>query len=432
MTLSLPLKSYLTKVIKQQAKALGFGAVGIAQARPALTHGRYIQWLEAGYGAEMTYLQRHAHLKTDPRNLLAEARSLICTAHPYPTPQANVNHKTSLPHPGGAYGHIAGYALGQDYHLILREKLGQLAVHLQQAAQQHPQTDQLGVLQWRAVVDSAPLLEREYAVRAGLGWIGKNAMLIHPKLGSQFLLATLLVSWDLIYDAPQPPRNHAPAKVQAPFGGWSVYERCGSCTACIKACPTQAIVSDKHVDSARCIAYLTIEHKGAIAPSLGQKMQQWVFGCDVCQQVCPYNRPLPVSPLGEKHAKVGTVTPQQHAHGKNAQHTTKQHAPSEENRATQGAIAAQQHLPTLLGLDAKAFKRQFGHTPLMRTKRRGVLRNAVIALGNLLAHHRLTPPQRQQAYQALQQAAGDDEPLVRQTAQQYTAALAIPPSARRE
>ncbi len=245
--------------VKRLAQEQGFATCGIASAASPQSLPQYREWLAKGYHGQMDYLASSLPLREDPATLLPGARSAIMVTLGY----------YQEPPPGPK---VARYALGRDYHKVLRAKLRRLAAALEEA-----QPD----ARFRACVDSAPILEREYAHRAGLGWFGKNTMLIDSKRGSWFFLGALLTTLELEPDKPS-------------LGG------CGTCRACIDACPTGAIVHEDgrwQVDARRCISYLTIEHRGPIDPELDAARQGWVFGCDVCQEVCPFNHPTPRQPL---------------------------------------------------------------------------------------------------------------------------------------
>ncbi|MGC9970772.1 MAG: tRNA epoxyqueuosine(34) reductase QueG [Bryobacteraceae bacterium] len=246
--------------VKRLARDCGFELVGVERAEPAPEAAYYQEWVRAGMSAEMSYLTgRRADLRNDPRNLLPSARSIICVGKLY----------------NGPRGPISRYACGPDYHGVLREALRRLGARLKERA---------GPFEWRIAVDTAPLLERAYARRAGLGWIGKNTCLIHQGMGSFFFLGELLVSLELEPDAPPP-------------------DRCGTCTRCIDACPTRALVPTGKaqpawaLDSRRCISCLTVELRGPIPEHLRSSLGNHVFGCDICQDVCPWNREVPPTSL---------------------------------------------------------------------------------------------------------------------------------------
>ncbi|HEU4731980.1 MAG TPA: tRNA epoxyqueuosine(34) reductase QueG [Kofleriaceae bacterium] len=241
-------------------RELGFARMAIVPIEPPRRHALYTDWLARGHAGEMAYLAAPDHVgpRADLRALLATARSLIVVA---------LAHGRGDPVPAGALlrGRIARYARGEDYHLVMRDRLVALADRIAGALG--------GPVASRPCVDSAPVLEREWAERGGLGFIAKNTMLIAPGLGSYVLLGELLVDAELAPTAPEaPPRP-----------------RCGSCRSCLDACPTQAFVDAYVLDARRCISYLTIEHHGAIPRALRAAIGTWVFGCDVCQEVCPFN-----------------------------------------------------------------------------------------------------------------------------------------------
>ncbi|MNU24727.1 Epoxyqueuosine reductase [compost metagenome] len=247
--------SEYTRKVKQLSKQLGFDYCGIAQAQHLDEDARRLEaWLNKGYHAGMSYMERNFDLRTNPKLLVPGARSVITLMMNY-YPEAQ--QAADAPK-------IAKYAFGQDYHEVIRAKLHAFLAGLR---------EQVGEVEGRGFVDSAPVLERRWAQKSGLGWIGKNANLITKSSGSFYFLATLIVDLELDYDDPY-------AK-----------DFCGTCTRCLDACPTQAIVSPSVIDANKCISYLTIELKDELIPDeLSGTFQNWMFGCDVCQDVCPWNR----------------------------------------------------------------------------------------------------------------------------------------------
>lgn len=243
-----------TLMIKQKARALGFDHCGIAKAEQ-LTEDAYRleKWLNKGMHGAMGYMENYFDKRIDPRLLVDGAKSVITLLLNY-YPAAEQQPDTP---------HIAKYAYGKDYHEVIKAKLNEFLFDLRA---------ELGDIQGRGFVDSAPVLERSWAQRSGLGWIGKNGNLIHKQAGSFFFIATMIVDIPLIYDSP-------------------VGDYCGSCTKCLDACPTQALVSPTVVDGSRCISYYTIELKDMLIPaSMEGQFDNWMFGCDICQDVCPWNR----------------------------------------------------------------------------------------------------------------------------------------------
>ena len=246
--------------LERLAQELGFSTIGVASATSPMHTEFLADWLDRGFGAEMHYLRANLALRQSVEGLLPGCRSVIAVTLNYHRPNPT----------GGERVKVAQYALGRDYHKVLRSKLGVLARWLD--------TEQPGSRS-RVCVDSAPVLEREWAHRAGLGWFGKNTMLIDSWRGSWFFIGILLTTVEIEPDAPSD-------------GG------CGSCKACVEACPTGAIVRQDgvwQVDSRRCISYLTIEHRGEIDSALN--LEGWTYGCDVCQEVCPFNQPRASQPL---------------------------------------------------------------------------------------------------------------------------------------
>jgi len=252
----------LKKLIGRAAGKLGFARVGVAAARPAAHAGRFRRFLELGYHADMAWLARAPDRRADPRNLLDGAASVICLA------------VSCAPAPGeAAPERIARYARGRDYHRVLKARCRRLVDEIDRAA---------GGVRARICVDSSPLPERELAASAGLGWIGRNGCLIDRELGSHLLLA------EIVTDLHLPTGGQAGLPADEP-----VPNRCGSCRACVEACPTGAIREDALIDARRCVSYLTIEHRRSVPEGLRRGVGGQVFGCDVCQQVCPFNRRAP-------------------------------------------------------------------------------------------------------------------------------------------
>ena len=260
-----PDKNQTTQLIKAKARGLGFTACGIARAEPvsAAEQKKVSQWLGRSYNGKMQFMANHFEKRMDPTLLVPGARSIICLALNY--------HQKNF-QPLGSHYRVSQYAAGKDYHLIIKEKLHLLLEYIK---------EQTNVEVARVFTDSAPVLERYWAQKAGLGWTGKNACLIIPQKGSYFFLAEILLDVDLEYDNP--------------------FEKdyCGSCTRCLDYCPTGAITSPGVIDAQRCISYLTIELKDEVPEALQDKTEQYVFGCDICQEVCPHNIKF-ASPTKEK------------------------------------------------------------------------------------------------------------------------------------
>lgn len=247
-------KQQYSNFIKEQAKRLGFLECGIAKADFLEEEApRLEKWLQNGYHGEMHYMENHFDKRLDPRLLVDGAKSVISLSY---------NYFPSEVQQEGSYK-ISKYAYGQDYHHIIKDKLRELLQLI---------NDEIGEVSGRCFVDSAPVLERAWAQKSGLGWNGKHSLLIQKQQGSFFFLAELIIDLELEYDEPFKT------------------DHCGSCTRCIDACPTQAILPNNTVDGSKCISYLTIELKDAIPTGFEGQLQDWMFGCDVCQDVCPWNR----------------------------------------------------------------------------------------------------------------------------------------------
>jgi epoxyqueuosine reductase len=242
----------LAQAIKSKARELGFDLVRIAPAEPS-RHRDYVRhWLDAGKAGSMHYLEKRFDERTDVRTYMPGAQCVICVA---------ANYFTPLESSPDGHGRIARYALGDDYHEVLKTRLHELADWIR---------GQVPDSQTRAAVDTAPILERELAASAGIGWVGKNTCVIHPRLGSWILLGEVITTISLPADEP-------------------ITDHCGTCTRCLDACPTGAITEPYQLDASRCISYLTIEHRGEIAETLQDKIGNWLYGCDICQDVCPHN-----------------------------------------------------------------------------------------------------------------------------------------------
>jgi epoxyqueuosine reductase len=326
----------LTAALKDEAANLGFDLAGVCPAVSPPGASRFDDWLAAGYAGEMSYLVERAEAHRSPIHVLDGARSILMLGLAYRTVEPS--------RAGPGEGRVSRYAWGADYHAVVRAKLRVLA-------DLHRRLTPGAAI--RGVVDTAPLLEREFAQMAGLGWIGKNTLVLNRRHGSWFFLAALLTTELLDYDQP-----HAA-------------EHCGTCRACLDACPTGAFVEPYVLDARKCISYLTIELRRDIPPELREGVGDRIFGCDVCQDVCPWNR-----------------------------HSKTRGAAGFEPRSWSNPVA----LAELFALDEGAFRDRFRGTPLWRAKRRGLLRNAAIVLGN-----RPYGP----ALPALIRGLSDPEPLVR-------------------
>lgn len=256
--------------LKEKALALGFDLVGIAPAGPAPHGGHLLDWVERGYSGEMAYMTRSVDARADTRVRFPWAKSVLCVAMRYPSAATHmakpgeVERQDAHEASGMVYARVSCYAWADDYHDVM----GRALAELESFAHEH------GAAQTKSYVDTGPVLERDWAARAGLGWTGKNTMLINQRLGSWLFLGTVLVDLELDADEPFP-------------------DRCGTCTRCIDACPTAALVAPYLLDSRLCISYLTIEHKGAIPQRLRPLIGDRVFGCDICQAECPWNGKVP-------------------------------------------------------------------------------------------------------------------------------------------
>lgn len=248
-------KAKYTTLIRQEANRLGFDFVGFAKAeRLDEEADRLEKWLNQGMHGKMGYMANHFEKRVDPRKLVPDAKTVVTLTYNYFTEQ--IQEDATAPK-------ISKYAYGKDYHFVVKHKLKTLLNFIQ---------EEIGEVSGRCFVDSAPVLERDWAKKSGVGWIGKNALLIHPKKGSFFFLAELIIDLDLVYDH-------------------SIKDYCGRCTRCIDACPTDAISPAGYVvDGSKCISYFTIELKEAIPEAVKGQFENWMFGCDICQDVCPWNR----------------------------------------------------------------------------------------------------------------------------------------------
>ena len=330
----------LTQQIQTRAHELGFELVGITPADRSQTIQRYRQWIASGYAGKMGYLERHLPLKEDTRTLLQEAKSVISLAMNYWTLDTP---KDLAEDPGR--GQISRYAWGDDYHDVIRERLLLLVEFIKNTAETE--------LKSRVFVDSGPILEREYAQKAKLGWIGKNTNLINWRSGSWYFLSEVLVSIELESET-QPLRGS-----------------CGTCTKCIEACPTDAIIEPNLLDSRLCISYLTIELKDSIPKELRPEMGNLIFGCDICQEVCPWNSKATPTTEPTFQPRDGNLAPE---------------------------------LLTLIDMTQTEFSKRFKGSPIKRAKRKGFLRNVIVAIGNWRSRT---------AVPALKKVLIDDEPLIR-------------------
>ena len=324
--------------VKEEAQRLGFELVGISPVKLPPHEESFAEWLRQGFSGQLEYMKRTEELRRNPQRLVPWAVSIVSVGMNYNTP---FSRPAASPEPKGW---ISRYAWGDDYHHLIKDKLESLLDSIRRICN--------SPVEGKAFVDSVPVLEREVAGIAGIGWIGKNTHLISPQNGSWFFLGELFLSIALAYDRP-------------------IRDRCGKCDLCLKACPTGAFVGPYVLDARRCISYLTIELKGFVPLYLRPLIGNHIFGCDICQEICPYN--VKARPTMERA-----------------------YAPRE-------GLHAPDLIP-LLSLDEEEFRRRFRGSPILRAKRKGLLRNVAVALGNARSH---------EALPALIRALDDEETLVR-------------------
>jgi len=335
----------LKNEIAAEARRLGFNLFGVVEPDAPPHYDVYERWLEQGNHGEMGYLdtERARKRRQDPKLILPECQSILVLGWPHTVPDLSPhNFKNSH---RNLSGHTASYAWGEDYHDVIPRRLKDLVDYIEKKVG-HPIPN-------RWYTDTGPILERDLAQQAGLGWIGKNTCLINPQQGSFFLLAEILLGINIEPDIP--------------FSA----DRCGSCMRCIDACPTGCIQADRTIDATSCISYLTIELKGAIPRDLRNKIGSWVFGCDICQQVCPWN----------------------------------QRFSYQENIYPEDISFKEPDLISELAKSSQEFNRSFNGTPIKRAKRRGYLRNVAVALGNSGSTNGVP--------QLINSLNNDPEPLVR-------------------
>ncbi|MBT3821569.1 MAG: tRNA epoxyqueuosine(34) reductase QueG [Nitrospinaceae bacterium] len=324
--------------VKELARRHGFDLASIASPDLSAAHERYREWLARGFAGEMTYLARRPEVREDLRNVWPETRSALVVAMRYRPEETCAESTNSNREPAGE---IACYAHGGDYHKFIKKRLIRVLRDLKEI-------DPL--FEGRSYVDTGPILERDLAVNSGLGWAGKNSLLLSRELGSYFFIGTLLLNQTLPFDPPM------------------AREHCGTCSQCIDDCPTGAIVAPNVVDSRRCISYLTIELRGPMPRDLRPLVGNHIFGCDICQAVCPWNDGAPKAVEPRFAPRAGMSTPNLHE---------------------------------LILLDEKAFRERFKGTPVMRARYGGFLRNVAVAIGNTGTEASLYPLARGHAVWAL-------------------------------
>lgn len=336
----------LKQIIKDKARQVGFILAGVTTPDPPPHYSTFEQWLAQGHHGTMNYLatEKARTRRANPREIFPECKSILVLATPYNSPLPAGDREA--PRREGLGGRVAFYARGDDYHDILPARMEELVRFIEEQVERP--------IKSRWYTDTGPILERDLAQRAGIGWIGKNTCLINPKQGSYFFISEIFLDLELEPDTP------------------FVTDHCGTCTRCITACPTDCILPNRTLDATRCISYLTIELRDDIPLELREKIGDWIFGCDICQMVCPWNRFAPAGDL---------------------------------------AFADKEPLPPLTGeltLTPQAFNGRFKRTPITRAKRRGYLRNVAVVLGNTGDMHALP---------VLQNALNDEEPMIREHAQ---------------
>jgi len=295
------------QIVIEKVKQLGFDIVGFAKAELLVEETKNLEtWVEKGYQATMNYMERNLHKRKDVKEILPTAKSIISLALNYYTPEKYSNEIDK--------GKISRYAWGKDYHLVIWQKLNELETELKEL---EPELETL------SYVDTGPVMDKAWAVRAGIGWMGKHTNVINPNIGSWFFIANIITNFEFEYSE-------------------IITDHCGTCTACIDACPTNAILSEYVVDANKCISFQTIENKEEIPVELKGKFDNWIFGCDICQDVCPWNN------------KFSVVTPVKDFYPQNKEIS----------------------FDEVLALDNNSFKERFSQSPIKRTKLKGLQRNA--------------------------------------------------------
>jgi epoxyqueuosine reductase len=331
--------SFLTKSIKEKAIGLGFDLVGISPAGPFPENQFYKSWLAKGFAGEMNYMEREPEKRGDIKNILLDAKSVISCGMNY-----NTDYPYSIEIKNKSRGWISRYAWGDDYHYLIKDKLLQLHEYVKDISPYG--------LNSRVYVDTGPVLERVYGKYSGIGWYGKNTCLINQDIGSWIFIGEIITNLELDYDSP-------------------VSDRCGSCTMCIDACPTNALRAPYILDSNLCISYLTIEIKGKIPFEMRDKIDSNIFGCDICQDVCPWNTKAKLSKDESFQPRDSLYNPE---------------------------------LSRLSQLSVNEFTKVFKNSPVKRAKRKGLIRNVMVAIGNS-ANKDFLP--------YVKEALTDDEPLIR-------------------
>ena len=295
------------QIVIEKVKQLGFDIVGFAKAELLVEETKNLEtWVEKGYQATMNYMERNLHKRKDVKEILPTAKSIISLALNYYTPEKYSNEIDK--------GKISRYAWGKDYHLVIWQKLNELETELKEL---EPELETL------SYVDTGPVIDKAWAVRAGIGWMGKHTNVINPDYGSWFFIATIITNYEFEYSE-------------------MIADHCGTCTTCIDACPTKAIVQEYVVDANKCISFQTIENKDEIPVELKGKFDNWIFGCDICQDVCPWNQKFSIT----------TSIKEFYPHSKEIT------------------------LDEILNLDEISFKERFAESPIKRTKLKGLQRNA--------------------------------------------------------
>ncbi|HAL57859.1 MAG TPA: tRNA epoxyqueuosine(34) reductase QueG [Bacteroidetes bacterium] len=308
MELTVSARRALTEKVKAKALEEGFSRVGVARAESLTQEGDHLrEWLRRGYHASMNWMERNLEKRVDPRGVLPGARSVVCVGMNYYTPTPHTDDPDA--------GKISRYAWGDDYHIVLTSRLESL---LDCIKQEQPSVN------GRLYIDTGPVMDKAWAVRSGIGWLGKHTNIITREYGSWVFLGEIILDVELEYDEP-------------------IADLCGSCLACIEACPTGAITDPYVLDSTKCISYLTIEHRGDIPDGVATQFEGWLYGCDICQDVCPWNRFQ--KPSGEQafKARASNIAPNLH---------------------------------DLVEITKEEFAERFRRSPIKRAKREGLIRNA--------------------------------------------------------